>query len=242
MSAWRWRGTMCPGESLDPNRVKAARAEEMDYVRKMNLYTKVPASECFKKTGKQPISVRWIDVNKGDSSNMNYRSRRVAWEINTHKRDDLFAATPLLEALKIILSITPSCNRGEVIMTNYTSRVFFNAKAKREVYVQLPSEDTEPSKEPMCGKLNYSMYGTRDAARNWFEEYSQRLIDNGFKQGVAIPCTFYHEGRAIRTYVHGGDYLSTWVPDSLLWLKSKLQEKYQVKTQMLGTGKDHVRK
>ena len=54
------------GAALDPSAVKKARAEEIDYVRKMHLYTKVPISECLAKTGKQPIAVRWIDVNKHD--------------------------------------------------------------------------------------------------------------------------------------------------------------------------------
>ena len=57
-------------------------------------------------------------------------------------------------------------------MINDISRAFFHATAKREVYVQLPSEDIGPSDQPLCGKLNYSMYGTRDAAQNWHEEYT----------------------------------------------------------------------
>lgn len=228
------------GATLDPNKVKAARAEELEYVRKMNLYTKVPVSECLRKIGKPPISVRWIDINKGDAINTNYRSRLVAREINTHKRDDLFAATPPLEALKIILSMTSSCNNGEVVMINDISRAFFHAKAKREVYVQLPNEDKTSSKEPMCGKFNYSMYGTRDAAQNWHEEYSQKPIENGFEQGKATPCIFFHKERAIRTYVHGDDYVSTGLPNQLTWLKNKLEEKYQVKTQILGPNENQL--
>ena len=88
------------GAELDPKEVKRARAEEVEYVRKMKLYTKVPIDECYKKTGKAPITVRWIDINKGDKLNPNYRSRLVAREINTHKRDDLFAGTPPLDRLR----------------------------------------------------------------------------------------------------------------------------------------------
>ena len=96
--------------------------------------------------------------------NPNYRSRFVAREINTRKRDDLFAGLPPLEALKITLSMTTSGNRGEVLMVNDVSRAFFHAKAKRDVYVQVAAEDQQPGDERRCGKLNYSMYWTRDAA------------------------------------------------------------------------------
>ena len=123
------------GAGLDPQPVRLARREEIEYVRKMNLYTKVSLQECYAKIGKAPITVRWIDINKGDNINPNYRSRLVAREINTHKRDDLFAGTPPLEALKSILSIAASGNKGEVIMVNDVSRAFFHAKARREVYV-----------------------------------------------------------------------------------------------------------
>ena len=35
--------------------------------------------------GGKIIDVRWIDTNKGDSENPNYRSRLVGRELNTHR-------------------------------------------------------------------------------------------------------------------------------------------------------------
>ena len=100
------------GAELDPKKVKKARAEELEYVHKMRLYDKVHMSQCYKRTGTSPIAARWIDINKGDVQTPNYRSRLVAREINTYKRDDLFAATPPLEALKMIISMTATSNKG----------------------------------------------------------------------------------------------------------------------------------
>ena len=68
---------------MDPSTVKKARVDEIEYVRTMKLYTKVPISECLSKTKKQPIAVRWIDVNKQDVNNPLYRSRLVGKEFNT---------------------------------------------------------------------------------------------------------------------------------------------------------------
>ena len=166
-------------------------------------------------TGKSLISVRWIDINKCDTECPHYRSRLVAREMNTSKRYDLFAATPPLEALDVILSFIASGNTGEAIMINDISRAFFHALAKRRVYVQLPAEDQEGGEEELCGRLNYSMYGTRDAAQNWFDAYSQQLVKVGFKQGLASPCTFYHQQIGVRTYAHGGDYVSIGKPEQL---------------------------
>ena len=198
-------------------------------------------SECLKKTARQPIGVRWIDINKGDNDQPNYRSRLVAREINTHKGEDVFAATPPLEAIKAILLRTATASKGEVVMVNDISRAYFHARTKRDVYVQLADEDRLPNEAGMCGKLKYSMYGTRGAAQNWLEEYSNQLRSIGFKQGKATPCVFYHPERQIRTMVHGDDHVSTGMARELRWMKQQLEAKYKVKTEVLGQEKDQLK-
>ena len=229
------------GAQLEPKVARAARMEEVEYIHKMNVYTKVPVTECRNKTGKSPISVRWIDVNKGDTDNPNCRSRFVAREINIYKRKDLFAAAPPVEALKFILAMTASGNKGEILTVNDVTRAFFYANATRDVHVQLPDEDRVEGEEGMCGKLNYSMYGTRDAAQNWQEEFSQQLVSKGFTRGAASPIVFHHESRGIRTLVHGDDYVSVGMPGQLQRLEEQLKSKYQIKTQLLGPGEGHLR-
>ena len=54
------------GVPLDPLRVMRAREEEMKEFSKHGVYVKVPLRECFEKTGKKPIGVKWVDINKGD--------------------------------------------------------------------------------------------------------------------------------------------------------------------------------
>ena len=66
---------------------------------------KVPIEECWANTGKEPIGTRWVDVSKGDEANPEYRSRLVAQEIKRDNRDDLFAATPPLEAKQMLMSM-----------------------------------------------------------------------------------------------------------------------------------------
>ena len=96
----------------------------------------------------------------------------MAQEINIGKRDDLFAATPPLEANKMPFSMAVTegigyrQKRGMGMKLDFIDirRAYFHSKARREVYVQLPAEDYT---EGMCGKFIKAMYGTRDAAQNW---------------------------------------------------------------------------
>ena len=105
------------------------------------------------------VKARWVDINTGDRTDPNYRCRLVKEEINTYKREDLFAATPPFEALKIVLSMVALNNRGEVLMVNDVSRAFFHAKCKRDVYVCVPDEDRLSGEEGKCAKLAYSLWG-----------------------------------------------------------------------------------
>lgn len=125
-------------------------------------------------------------------------------------------------------------------MMNDVSRAFFHARAKRQVYVQLALEDQEFGQERLCGRLNYSMYGTRDAAQNGFTEYSQQLINIGFTQGLASPCVFHRKAKGIRTFVHGDDHISIGRPNDFKWMKARLDQKYEIKTQMLGLGNEYT--
>ena len=125
-----------------------------------------------------------MDINKGDSVTPENRSRLVAKEIKKDKRADLFAATPPLEAKKALFSFALTegigwkGDRRSGMKVDFIDvrRAYFFAKAKREVYVDLADEDAEPG---MCGRLNKSMYGTRDAAHNWEIEYSDFMSSIG---------------------------------------------------------------
>ena len=130
--------------------------------------------------GNKPIAVKWIERNKQDAKNPLYRSRLVGKEFNTYNDITLYAATPPLEALRLINSLAATYEYD--IMTNDVSRAYFYAPIQEGdyIYVKLPAEDTLPGEEGMCGRLNFSMYGTRSAATNWQAHYTKMLVQNGF--------------------------------------------------------------
>ena len=120
------------GAPLDEKLLREARALEMHFFEKMGVYTRVPRSEIYK-TGKgKLIKGRWIDVNKGDASKPDYRSRFVGREFNTRVDPALYAATPPLEVLKLLLGDAASRKAEKVhIMLSDVKRAYFNAKSKR---------------------------------------------------------------------------------------------------------------
>lgn len=136
--------------------------------------------------------------------NKSVRCRIVARDCDLKTEEGLFAGTPPLEALEILLTdVTTSSKKG--LMINDISRAFFYAEALRPIYVEIPPEAREPGDDQMCWELNMSMYGTRDAAVNWHDTYSQHLRDIGYRQCRTNPCLFYHKERELRTLVHGDE-------------------------------------
>ena len=117
----------------------------------MGVYAKVPIKKCLEVTGKRPIQVRWIDVNKGDRTTPLYRSRLVAKEFNTGVRPDLFAATPPLEEIRLLMHKMATGKGKYKLLYADVSRAYFYARAVRPVFVVLPSEDTCSGEDELCG-------------------------------------------------------------------------------------------
>ena len=60
------------GGSLDPTLVRAARLEEITWMKNRPVYEKVPIAAA---KGKVIIPALWVDTNKGDDEHPDYRSR-----------------------------------------------------------------------------------------------------------------------------------------------------------------------
>ena len=113
------------------------------------------------------------------------------------------------------------------------SGAYFYAPAVRPVYVKLPSEDVEANDDGLVGKLNMSMYGTRDAAANWAAEYGRTLTDAGYVQGRSSPCIFYNSSSDTTVVVHGDDFVGVGQPEELSKLRKVLEDKYSLRSKRL---------
>ena len=236
------------GQLLDPKLVAKARADELGYVHRYHVYTKVPVQQCLDRAGKNPVKVKWIDINKGDHDHPDYRSRLVAMEIRPKWQAAVFAGTPPLESMRFLFSLArtagPHNPSDDPLKLSFIDirRAHFTAKATREIYVELVPEDQDDPNNPQCGLLEKSMYGTQDAAQNWELEYGDFMVSNGFIQGLGSPCLFYHPSRNIRTSVHGDDFTNLGSESQLLWLKERFLERYEIKDSgIMGPGVNDVK-
>jgi len=239
------------GQLLVPELVREARRRELEYFVAKRVWVKVPREEAKQRQGKPPISIKWVDVNKGDDDAPNYRSRLVAREVRQAWEDTIFSPTPPLESLRSILSLAAtdlperprhdrrpeSPTRTQVSVIDI-SRAYFNAvvEESKPTFVELPHEDPDRARG-MCGQIRVHLYGTRPAAKGWHTEFSESLEEMGFTMGIASACVFRHEERSIATSVYGDDFLTEGPKDQLDWFKGELEKKYELtESARLGPG------
>ena len=140
------------------------------------------------------MGVLWVDANKGDTAEPDYRSRLVTREFAVGRDDALYAATPPLEALGLLISHTvtiPVDGPKRKLVINDVHRAYFYAEFNRDCQVELPEKDSKRG-SCMLGKLRLCLYGTRDAANSWQEPLSAHLAGIGVVRARGHPCVFYH--------------------------------------------------
>ena len=236
------------GQFLDAELVQKARQEELDWLRKENVYVRVTAEEC---TGK-PLQLKWVDVNKGDHQSPKIRSRLVAKEIKRAKPlseqlggAETFAATPPVESVYALMSAFMSKKehgeKRKLMGACDVSRAHFMGRAARDIYVELPEEDRVHPGDPgpMMGKLLRSMYGTQDASQIFQKDYQEWLKGNGAEFSALCPAIF--KVKNLIGLVHGDDFLVVGSLEELEWFDKTLNAKYTARWESL-LGKDNGEK
>ena len=228
------------GGALDPEKVKKARRAELDWLHQQQVYIRRTIAECMKVTGKPPIKLLWIDTNKGDDENENYRSRLVVREKKLKAAGDqgrvlpasaLFSAMPPLEAVKILgakMIQDGVSKRGKKLQMRFwdVSRAHFYGEAQRDIYVELPDEEKNGVD---CAYLLKSWYGTQDASAIFQQDYTGHLEKHEFQRGVSNPAVFYNRDLDIRMLVHGDDFGALGDGDALDRMDEILRERYSLK-------------
>jgi len=236
------------GEELPTQLVKEARKIEIDWCRSLPLYTKVPRTLMLQE-GHKAIPTRWVDVNKGDRSAYNVRSRICGKELKAKTKEtllahELFSAMPPWEIIKTLLSLLVTSGvdpDGEELEMGIfdISRAHFMPKASRRLFIEIPEEDRKPSEGDIVGLLERNMYGFRDASKGWQEDWQKLLEGEGYQVGKANPALFLNAEMKSKGAVHGDDFYVLGPRRAVDHIGKVLGSKYSVReSHRLGFG-DH---
>jgi hypothetical protein len=214
------------GGLLDLGKVREARSEEIEFMKSRCIWKEVPTQECWEKSGKAPVTVKWVDTEKLGGV---VRSRLVARDFKTKgekEREDLFAATPPLELLKAQLSRAAS-KRGRKVLVIDVKKAHLYPECEADVFIELPSE--AGAKPGVCGKLVHWLYGFRPAAQAWESHYSGNLESIGFERGKASPVSFFDPVSDVSCLVHGDDFTFVGERGALEAVERAMKSWYELK-------------
>ena len=115
----------------------------------------------------------WVNKPKGDG----IRSRLVCKGCyqDMPDKDDVYASTPLLTSLKILLTI--GLLKGHRMVFADVSTAFLHAPITEEVFVR-PRRSTIQNGD-VVWKLRRAMYGLRSAPKAWQDHYADVMEDLG---------------------------------------------------------------
>ena len=132
------------GEQFDGEKVREVCNEEIKELERRG-YVTAKLTECWEKTGKPPIGVRWVDVHRGECV---YRSRLVAKDFKTKGKvgdmEGLYGEMPPLKLVKHLL--VEAARSGKDIMLIDYGKAHLCAPVEGEVYVDLRLERHEVGK------------------------------------------------------------------------------------------------
>lgn len=175
---------------------------EMEAMLQMDVLEYVPLSDV--PPGKTPLPAMMIFKTKylSDGSVDRRKARLVVkGYAQKHGEDfyDVFAPVARFPSLRILLALA-AANDWQLRQFDVTT-AFLYAPLQEEIYMQQPPgyERAGPNGEAMVCKLKKSLYGLKQAPRNWYQHFSEFLVEYGFKKSEHDPCVFlYHEGSQLK--------------------------------------------
>ena len=109
-------------------------------VDELNAYKYDSVDNCLRMTGKRPIPVKWVDVNKGDAQRPEVRVTLDS--CRDQAQDNSFRGRQCANVLNFtVRSTATTCVKSHVLMFIDITRAHPHSTMRRQVWVELLAED-----------------------------------------------------------------------------------------------------
>ncbi|CAM8942689.1 unnamed protein product [Rhodiola kirilowii] len=169
---------------------KEAMKREIDALEKNETWTleKLPP-------GKNIIDSKWIYKikYKANGEIERYKARLVARgfaQVEGVDFHETFAPVAKLVTVRTLLAV--AVKRGWEVHQLDVKNAFLHGDLKEEVYMRVPEGFAKKGETRVC-RLKKSIYGLKQASRNWYQKFTESLVSIGFRQSKADHSLFIYE-------------------------------------------------
>ena len=139
------------------------------------------------------VGCKWVFKTKRDSyGNLErYKARLVAKGFTQKDGVDYketFSLVSKKDSLRIIMALVAHYDLELHQMDVKTA--FLNGNLEEEVYMDQPMGFIEKGKERMVCKLKKSIYGLKQASRQWYLKFNDTVVSFGFKEITVDRCIY----------------------------------------------------
>ena len=143
--------------------------------------------------GKRPIQCKWVYKTKKDSlGNIErYKARLVAKGFTQKEGIDYtytFSPVSKKDSLRIILALVAHFDLELQLMDVKTT--FLNGDLEEEVYMKQPEGFSSSDGEHLVCKLKKSIYGLKQASRQWYLKFHEVICSFGFEENIMDQCIY----------------------------------------------------
>ncbi|KAA0043630.1 Reverse transcriptase, RNA-dependent DNA polymerase [Cucumis melo var. makuwa] len=199
-------------QAMNHQNWKKAMAEEIEAMERTNTWTIVSLPKNYHTVGSKWVyKVKYKQHGTVDR----YKARLIAKGYNQQEGidfSDTFSLVAKIVTVKIFLALVASYNWSFTQMD--INNAFLNGDLFEEVRMSLPlgyqTSQVPRNGEKLAYKLNKSIYGPKQASRQWFLKFAAALSLHGFHQSKSDYSLF--------TQGHGHDFVAllVYVDDILL--------------------------
>jgi len=154
----------------------------------------VELPESYKRVG-----CKWVFKTKRDSNGNieRYKARLITKGFTQNEGIDYketFSLVSKKDSFRIIMVLVNHCNLELHQMDMKT--VFLNENLDEEVYMDQPKGFLVEGKEHMVCKLKKSIYGIKQASRQWYLKFNDTITSFGFKENIVDRCIYLKVSRS----------------------------------------------
>ena len=187
---------------------KKSMKEEMDSMERLGVWKIVPRPK-----GVTTLKGRWVYKNKlGDNNQLIRRKARFVAKgfQQVYGRDFFETHSPVakMKSIKLILSLVAQLDL-ELYQIDFDT-AFLNANVEEDIYMEQPEGFHKGSADMVC-KLVKSIYGLKQASRNWNLEIDSFMKSIGYTPLISDSCVYIKRTQSDRFVL-----LSLYVDDTIV--------------------------